>query len=103
MVIRADARKKLLEQVHAIVGAGDSPSAAENARLLKLSQVLSVSIDTAVVPAVCDPCCEIDKPLIVSRKADELTIGDHCIASTSAGSPLRLPSSCKSKSPKKVQ
>ena len=41
LVPGADARKELLGQVHAIVGAGDPPNAAERERLARLSQVLA--------------------------------------------------------------
>ncbi|MBJ7309053.1 DUF3141 domain-containing protein [Rugamonas sp. CCM 8940] len=103
MVIKEGACKELLKQVHAIVGADDPPSVGENERLTKLSQVLSVPIDTAVIPVVSDPCCEIDKSLIVSRKADELDIGDHCIPSTNIGNTSRVPSARKSNPPGKLQ
>ena len=45
LVPEADARKELLKQVHAIVGAGDPPNAAERDRLARLSQVLAVPIE----------------------------------------------------------
>ena len=51
MVPEADARKELLKQVHAIVGAGDPPLAAERDRLARLSQVLAVPIEKTVAPA----------------------------------------------------
>ena len=51
MVPEADARKELLQQVHAIVGAGDRPLAAERDRLARLSQVLAVPIEKPVAPA----------------------------------------------------
>ena len=41
LVPEADARKELLKQVDAIVGAGDLPLAAERDRLAQLSQVLA--------------------------------------------------------------
>ena len=47
LVPGADARKELLKQVHAIVGAGDPPNAAERERLARLSQVLAAPIETA--------------------------------------------------------
>ena len=51
LVPEADARKELLKQVHAIVGAGDPPSAAERDRLARLSQVLAVPIEKPVALA----------------------------------------------------
>ena len=51
VVPEADARKALLQQVHAIVGAGAPPSAAERDRLTRLSQVLSVPIEKTVARA----------------------------------------------------
>jgi hypothetical protein len=51
MVPDADARKELLQQVNAIVGAGDRPLAAERDRLARLSQVLAVSIEIPEIPA----------------------------------------------------
>ena len=51
MVPEADAREKLLQQVRAIVGAGDRPLAAERDRLARLSQVLAVPIEMPVTPA----------------------------------------------------
>ena len=45
MVPEADARKALLQQVHAIVGAGAAPNAAERGRLTRLSQVLPVPLE----------------------------------------------------------
>ena len=47
----ADARKELLKQVHAIVGAGDPPLAAERDRLARLSQVLAAPIEKPVAAA----------------------------------------------------
>ena len=47
LVPKADARKELLKQVHAIVGAGDPPLAAERDRLAELSQVLTAPIEKA--------------------------------------------------------
>ncbi len=47
LVPEADARKELLNQVHAIVGAGDPPLAAERDRLARLSQVLAAPIEKA--------------------------------------------------------
>jgi hypothetical protein len=44
MVPQAGARSDLIKQVIAIVGAGDPPSANENERIGKLSQVLAVPI-----------------------------------------------------------
>ncbi len=41
LVPEADARKKLLQHVQAIVSAGDPPSVAERERLVRLSQVLA--------------------------------------------------------------
>jgi hypothetical protein len=46
-----DARKELLKQVRAIVGAGDPPLAAERDRLARLSQVLAVTIEKVVASA----------------------------------------------------
>jgi hypothetical protein len=103
MVVKADARKELMKQIHAIVGAGDPPSVAENERLTKLSHVLLVPIDTAVIPVVCDPCCTIDKSLIVSRSADALDVGDHCIATTDIGNISQVPSATKSNALGKLQ
>ena len=51
MVPEAGARKELLQQVNAIVGAGDRPLAAERDRLARLSQVLAVPIEMPVTPA----------------------------------------------------
>ncbi len=51
MVPEADARKALLQQVHAIVGAGPAPDAAERGRLARLSQVLSLPIEKTVARA----------------------------------------------------
>ena len=51
MLPKADAREKLLQHVHAIVGAGDRPPAAERDRLARLSQVLAVPIEKPVTPA----------------------------------------------------
>ena len=99
MVPKADARKKLLKQVHAIVGADDPPSVAENKRLKKLSQVLSVPIDTAVIPAASDPCCVIDKPLIVRRKADKPDRDAHSTPFNNIGKASRVPSSRKKSNP----
>ena len=48
LVPEADARKELLKQVHAIVGAGDPPIAAERDRLARLSQVLAAPIEKTV-------------------------------------------------------
>ncbi len=45
LVPEAAARKELLMQVDAIVGAGDSPLAAERDRLAELSQVLAAPIE----------------------------------------------------------
>jgi hypothetical protein len=45
LVPEADARKELLKQVHAIVGAGDSPRAAERERLAELSRVLAAPVE----------------------------------------------------------
>jgi hypothetical protein len=45
LVPDADARKELLKQVDAIVGAGDPPRAAERDRLARLSQVLAAPIE----------------------------------------------------------
>ena len=50
MVPEADARKELLEQVHAIVERGDPPIAAERDRLARLSQVLAAPIEKPVQP-----------------------------------------------------
>jgi hypothetical protein len=49
----ASTRKELLKQVHAIVGAGDAPLAAERDRLAELSQVLAAPIEktAALVPS----------------------------------------------------
>jgi hypothetical protein len=51
LVPEADARKDLLKQVHAIVGAGDPPNAAERDRLARLSQVLAAPIEKSAAPA----------------------------------------------------
>ena len=51
MVPEADARRALLQQVHAIVSAGASPDAAERDRLTHLSQVLSVPLEKPVTLA----------------------------------------------------
>ena len=45
MVPEPEARRELLKQVHAIVGAGDPPTAAGRDRLARLSQVLAVPIE----------------------------------------------------------
>jgi hypothetical protein len=44
------ARKDLLTQVEAIVGAGDPPNAAERARLVRLSEALAVPVERQTVP-----------------------------------------------------
>ena len=51
LVPEADARKKLLKQVSAITGAGDPPTAAEQGRLARLSQVLAAPIERPAVHA----------------------------------------------------
>ncbi|HUZ73058.1 MAG TPA: DUF3141 domain-containing protein [Stellaceae bacterium] len=51
LVPEADARKELLKQVNAIVGAGDPPNAAERDRVAQLSQVLAAPIIKPVTPA----------------------------------------------------
>jgi hypothetical protein len=53
LVPEADARKELLKQVHAIVGAGDPPLTAERDRLAHLSQMLAAPIEkaAALVPS----------------------------------------------------
>jgi hypothetical protein len=51
MVPEAEARKKLLKRVSAIIGAGDPPTAAEQGRLARLSQVLAAPIDKPAVHA----------------------------------------------------
>ncbi|MGO9359690.1 MAG: DUF3141 domain-containing protein, partial [Xanthobacteraceae bacterium] len=53
LVPEAAARKELLMQVHAIVGAGDPPLAAERDRLAELSQVLAAPIEktAALLPS----------------------------------------------------
>ncbi len=50
MVPEAGARKKLLEQVHAIVSIGDPLIAAERDRLARLAQVLAAPIEKPVQP-----------------------------------------------------
>jgi len=45
LVPKAGARKELLQQVRAIIGAGDPPTAAERDRLARLSHVLAVPIE----------------------------------------------------------
>ena len=55
LVPEADARKELLNQVHAIIGAGDPPLAAERDRLAHLSQVLAAPIEKAAVLVPSDP------------------------------------------------
>ena len=45
LVPEADARMELLKQVHAIVGAGSPPSAAERDRLTRLAQLLATPIE----------------------------------------------------------
>ena len=52
MVPEANARKKLLQHVQAIVSAGDPPSAAEHERLARLSQVLTAPMEQATVSAI---------------------------------------------------
>ena len=52
LVPEADARKTLLTQVRAIIGAGDPPTKAENDRLSRLSQILAVP---AAKPALTGP------------------------------------------------
>jgi hypothetical protein len=59
MVQEADARKKLLEQVHAIVGIGDPPIAAERDHLARLSHVLVVPIEKPVTPAPSRPAAKV--------------------------------------------
>ena len=51
LVPEADARKELLKQVRAIVGAGDPPTAAERDRLARLSQVLAEPMEKPATPA----------------------------------------------------
>jgi hypothetical protein len=46
----ADARKEILKQVHAIVGAGDSLTGAELDRLNRISQVLEVPVEKPGAP-----------------------------------------------------
>ena len=48
LVPEADGRKDLLKQVHAIVGAGDPPTAAERDRLARLSRVLTAPFEKPV-------------------------------------------------------
>lgn len=50
LVTSTDARTELLQQVRAIVGAGDPPNAAERDRLARLSQVLAVPIEKPPAP-----------------------------------------------------
>jgi hypothetical protein len=45
LVLKTDARKKLLQHVQMIVGAGNPPSAGERERLTRLSQVLAVPME----------------------------------------------------------
>jgi hypothetical protein len=47
LVPEGNARKELLKQVHAIVGAGDPPRAAERDRLAELSRELATPIARA--------------------------------------------------------
>jgi hypothetical protein len=51
LVPEAEARKKLLKQVSAITGAGDPPTAAEQGRLARLSQLLAASMEKPAVHA----------------------------------------------------
>ena len=51
LVPEADARKKLLQHVQAIVSAGDPLSAAEHDRLARLSQVLAAPMEKPAAPA----------------------------------------------------
>jgi len=51
LVPEADARKELLKQVRAIIGAGGPPIAAERDRLTRLSQILAVPIEGAISSA----------------------------------------------------
>jgi hypothetical protein len=52
LVPEANARKKLLQHVQAIVSAGDPPNAAERERLARLSQVLAVPMEKPTAPAM---------------------------------------------------
>ena len=52
LVPEADARKKLLQHVQAIVSAGDPPSAAERERLARLSQVLAAPMEKPAASAM---------------------------------------------------
>ena len=52
MVPEANARRKLLQHVQAIVSAGDPPSAAEHERMARLSQVLTAPMEQATVSAI---------------------------------------------------
>ena len=52
LVPEADARKDLLKQVHAIVGAGDPPLTPERDRLARLSQVLAAPSEKLAAPAM---------------------------------------------------
>jgi uncharacterized protein DUF3141 len=67
MVPAANARKKLLQQVHAIVGAGDPSTAAERDRLARLSQLLAVPIAKPMAPAASGQNCAARPPAAVSR------------------------------------
>ncbi len=96
LVPEAEARKELLKQVRAIVGAGDAPLAAERDRLARLSQVLAVPIEKPAIPApfgraaaarATAPAAEVSalsrQPLgscamrtIVNKTFDEIAVGD---------------------------
>ena len=52
MVPEANARRKLLQHVQAIVSAGDPPSAAEHERMDRLSQVLTAPMEKATASAI---------------------------------------------------
>ncbi len=99
MVPEADARKALLQQVHAIVGAGAAPTVAERGRLTRLSQVLSMppakpadvllrpagkgppprhspSVGPAAVPRLAATVGGITMPSVQNKTFDEIRLGD---------------------------
>ena len=69
LVPEADARKELLNQVHAITGAGDPPTAAERDRLARLSQLLAGPIGK---PAAADASGRPSRAKAAARPATAL-------------------------------
>ena len=70
MVPDAAARKELLEQVQAILGAGGFPIAEKRDRLNRVSQVLAIPIAKLVAPAASGQTAAdnvVIRPAAVSR------------------------------------